>query len=159
MNGFQNGNSREPIPMSYKRSSENGSFVSNFVILLLYLFLMIYFGRYKRKLIFQIQQNPARINGTGPPTYYTPRDNNDRRSIDESSNIVKLERSQSSESNLSTQAPKNPRGGVIGRTPTPPSAPTPVYEKDEKYFHIFQFLTCPSVCFFHIHYFIVRGNK
>jgi len=27
----------------------------------------------------------------------------------------------------------NPRGGVIGRTPTPPSAPTPVYEKDARY--------------------------
>ncbi|XP_076375179.1 uncharacterized protein LOC117218023 isoform X2 [Megalopta genalis] len=26
----------------------------------------------------------------------------------------------------------NPRGGVIGRTPTPPSAPTPVYDKDAK---------------------------
>lgn len=25
---------------------------------------------------------------------------------------------------------KNPREGVIGRTPTPPSAPIPVYEKD-----------------------------
>lgn len=27
----------------------------------------------------------------------------------------------------------NPRGGVIGRTPTPPSAPTPVYEKDARW--------------------------
>lgn len=26
----------------------------------------------------------------------------------------------------------NPRGGVIGRTPTPPTAPTPVYDKDAK---------------------------
>ncbi|CAK9821940.1 cGMP-dependent protein kinase, isozyme 1 [Anthophora retusa] len=28
--------------------------------------------------------------------------------------------------------PANPRGGVIGKTPTPPSAPIPVYEKDAK---------------------------
>ncbi|EFN77617.1 cGMP-dependent protein kinase 1 isoform X1 [Harpegnathos saltator] len=30
------------------------------------------------------------------------------------------------------QLVSNPRGGVIGRTPTPPSAPTPVYEKDAR---------------------------
>ncbi|XP_043605693.1 cGMP-dependent protein kinase 1-like isoform X1 [Bombus pyrosoma] len=28
--------------------------------------------------------------------------------------------------------PANPRGGIIGKTPTPLSEPTPVYEKDEK---------------------------
>lgn len=30
------------------------------------------------------------------------------------------------------QPQSNPRGGVIGRTPTPPSAPTPIYEKDDR---------------------------
>ncbi|XP_018363747.1 PREDICTED: cGMP-dependent protein kinase 1-like isoform X2 [Trachymyrmex cornetzi] len=34
--------------------------------------------------------------------------------------------------NNGEQYVNNPRGGVIGRTPTPPSAPTPVYEKDAK---------------------------
>ncbi|XP_011689727.1 PREDICTED: cGMP-dependent protein kinase, isozyme 1-like isoform X2 [Wasmannia auropunctata] len=34
--------------------------------------------------------------------------------------------------NNGEQHVNNPRGGVIGRTPTPPSAPTPVYEKDAR---------------------------
>lgn len=34
--------------------------------------------------------------------------------------------------NNDEQQVNNPRGGVIGRTPTPPSAPTPVYEKDAR---------------------------
>lgn len=34
--------------------------------------------------------------------------------------------------NNGEQHTNNPRGGVIGRTPTPPSAPTPIYEKDAR---------------------------
>jgi len=34
--------------------------------------------------------------------------------------------------NNGEQHVNNPRGGVIGRTPTPPSAPTPIYEKDAR---------------------------
>ncbi|KAL6418039.1 hypothetical protein ACFW04_012386 [Cataglyphis niger] len=42
----------------------------------------------------------------------------------------RLENGPAAENN--EQYVNNPRGGVIGRAPTPPSAPTPVYEKDAR---------------------------
>lgn len=42
------------------------------------------------------------------------------------------EQEDASSASDTDQPVSNPRGGVIGRTPTPPTAPTPVYDKDAK---------------------------
>ncbi|KAH0561479.1 cGMP-dependent protein kinase, isozyme 1-like [Cotesia glomerata] len=91
-----NGDSREPIPMSYKRAADLDSteIISHYA-------------------------NPT-SNGSAHL-------NIEARGFE----MVNLVRSSTAESNLSVQT-KIPRGGVIGRTPTPPSAPTPIYEKDPR---------------------------
>lgn len=66
-------------------------------------------------------------NGTGPPSHskgkapLPPRESHKQLSENE----------EAARPSDSSEQPANPRGGVIGRTPTLPSAPTPVYEKDE----------------------------
>ncbi|KAG7188202.1 hypothetical protein KM043_016077 [Ampulex compressa] len=72
-------------------------------------------------------------NGTGPPSTRgrapppPPRSQESRlhtHKEQESEDVTVVENSE--------LPSNNPRGGVIGRTPTPPSAPTPVYEKDAR---------------------------
>lgn len=68
------------------------------------------------------------FNGIGPPVHTKgkapspPRQNHSLLSIKQDEENARI----------SDVQPANPRGGIIGRTPTPPSAPSPVYEKDEK---------------------------
>ncbi|KAK0078373.1 hypothetical protein PV325_002567 [Microctonus aethiopoides] len=102
----QNRNDREPIPMSYKRADDvdgNGINIK--------------------------YPTSTKLNGSSPPSYFTATNSIKNHECNEQTGMV---RSETAESTLSQQATKNPRGGVIGRTPTPPSAPTPVYEKDAR---------------------------
>ena len=73
-------------------------------------------------------------NGIGPPVHSSgkskaplPPRQNDNHLPTHHENEEEAARSSDG-----SDQPANPRGGVIGRTPTPPSAPTPVYEKDQK---------------------------
>ncbi|XP_076160830.1 cGMP-dependent protein kinase 1 [Ptiloglossa arizonensis] len=74
-------------------------------------------------------------NGSGPPSNATgkskaplPPQQNDNHLATHYEN----DQEDARNSDGSDKPANNPRGGVIGRTPTPPTAPTPVYEKDAK---------------------------
>lgn len=71
----------------------------------------------------------TKLNGSSLPSYFTATNSMKNHECNEQTGKVRFE---TAESILSQQATKNPRGGVIGRTPTPPSAPTPIYEKDAR---------------------------
>ncbi|XP_034942129.1 ATP-binding cassette sub-family C member Sur-like [Chelonus insularis] len=101
---ISNGDGREPIPMSYKRAGDldDNGMIRQF-------------------------SSSATLNGSGPLNVYTPTSKKNGRKPEQG-----LMRSDTIESDISQQGLKIPRGGVIGRTPTPPSAPTPIYEKDAR---------------------------
>ncbi|XP_015595455.1 cGMP-dependent protein kinase 1 [Cephus cinctus] len=105
--GQMNGSAKEPIAMSYKRSSEID--ITSSVI----------------------RPVPVITVSNGPTS--TLRSNTKARAP--APPIIQQDQQQSSQPSTPqlTQHPThNPRGGVIGRTPTPPSAPTPVYDKDSR---------------------------
>ncbi|XP_051156958.1 cGMP-dependent protein kinase 1-like isoform X1 [Leptopilina boulardi] len=112
---FQNGNPREPVAMNYKHSNDSHLYIS----------------------VIRSHPEPTVLNGTGPPS------NSKLVNLSSPSTLYispNEERIESQDDRLSSppltpeweHPPSNPRGGVIGRTPTPPSAPTPVYEKDNR---------------------------
>ncbi|XP_076626796.1 cGMP-dependent protein kinase, isozyme 1 [Colletes latitarsis] len=108
-----NGNLKSPVVTSYKQPGEPD--LTHGVI---------------RSLPGVAVTNGAKpiLNSTGkskaPPP---PRQANNHLSTHHENDQEDVKNSENSD-----QPTHNPRGGVIGRTPTPPSAPTPVYEKDTK---------------------------
>ncbi|XP_076233535.1 cGMP-dependent protein kinase 1 [Calliopsis andreniformis] len=108
-----NGNTKSPVVTSYRQPGEPD--LTNGVI---------------RPL-----PGTAVTNGTGPPLSSSgksrapppPKQNHNHLPTHQEN-----EQEESRNSDGSDQPASNPRGGVIGRTPTPLSAPTPVYEKDSK---------------------------
>lgn len=75
------------------------------------------------------QYNATALNGIVTPIHLS---SSFTQNNDEAIERIGMVRSETAESTLSQEGPKIPRGGVIGRTPTPPSAPTPVYDKDAR---------------------------
>nr|XP_012147410.1 PREDICTED: cGMP-dependent protein kinase, isozyme 1-like isoform X2 [Megachile rotundata] len=83
--------------------------------------------------VIQAVPGTAVPNGTGPPLTSNGKGRAPLPPGKSSNHLpTHHENEDARNSDGSDQVSNNPRGGIIGRTPTPPSAPTPVYEKDSK---------------------------
>lgn len=105
-------------------------------------------------------------NGIGPLSFTTTKPKTPPPSQDNHVNNHQVHREQSEREDTATengeQLVNNPRGGVIGRTPTPPSAPTPVYEKDARYVCVVRILKSiiwETLCIVFIIFLVVRSAR
>ncbi|CAL7947696.1 unnamed protein product [Xylocopa violacea] len=107
-----NGNTKSPVITSYKQSGEPD--LAHGVI----------------------RPLPSGIvsNGTGPPVHSSGKGKAPPPPQTNSNHLPTHHEDEQEHARTSdgSDQPANPRGGVLGRTPTPPTAPTPVYEKDAK---------------------------